>query len=166
MSADRASLRDCVLTRMPATAVVEFVAFTYPLEGAMGVEWPAAPGAACHDGAGRPTRLHLAPGRWLLPAPDRATLALVEAATLAGLGAGTEVTGKWQGFELSGQGATRLLASTLDVAAVLEGRDGAAVTLFDCPAVLARIPDGYAIWVRASYVSDFVAAVDGLRSRA
>ncbi len=164
MSADRALLRDCVLARTPAVPVVEFVAFAYPFEGAMGVAWPTAPGAACHDGAGRPTRLHMAPGRWLLPAPDQATLALVEAAAVAGLGAGTEVTGKWQGLELTGAGATRLLASTLDVVAVLEGREGAAVTLFDCPAVLARIPDGYAIWVRASYVSDFMTAVDSLRA--
>jgi heterotetrameric sarcosine oxidase gamma subunit len=146
--------------------MLEFAAFGFPLGGAFVVGWPAAPGAVRHDEGGRPVLLHFAPARWLIPAPHPDVTALVEAATAAGAGAVVDVEGKWTALGLLGPGAARLLASTVDVEALLEGRECAAVTLFDCPAVLARVPDGFAIWVRSSYAADFVAAVDGLLRRA
>jgi heterotetrameric sarcosine oxidase gamma subunit len=145
--------------------MLEFVAFGFPLGGAFVVGWPAAPGAVRHDEQGRPVLLHFAPARWLVPAPHPDIAALIEAATQAGAGAIVAVDGKWRAMELTGPGAARLLASTVDVEAVLDGRECAAVTLFDCPALLARVPGGFAVWVRASYAADFAAAVERLRSQ-
>jgi heterotetrameric sarcosine oxidase gamma subunit len=155
----------CRLESLAPGPMLEFAAFGFPLGGAFVVGWPAAPGAVRHDGNGRPVLLHFAPARWLAPAPHPDIAALIEAATQAGAGAVFDVDGKWRALELIGPGAARLLATTLDVAAALDGRECAAVMLFDCPAVLARVPDGFAVWVRASYAADFVAAVEGLRSR-
>jgi heterotetrameric sarcosine oxidase gamma subunit len=160
-----AAIADCRLEQRPRAPMLEFVAFGFPLGGAFVVGWPAAPGAVRHDEAGRPVLLHFAPARWLAPAPHPDIAALIEAATHAEAGAVVDVDGKWQALELLGPGAARLLAATIDVAAVLDGRECAAATLFDCPAVLARVPGGFAIWVRASYAADFTAAVERLRSR-
>lgn len=146
--------------------MLEFAAFGFPLGGAFVVGWPAAPGAVRHDEAGRPVLLHFAPARWLAPAPHPDIAALIAAATEAGAGAVVDVGGKWTAMQLLGPGAARLLASTVDVELVLEGRECASVTLFDCPAILARVPDGFAVWVRASYAADFVAAVQGQRRQA
>jgi heterotetrameric sarcosine oxidase gamma subunit len=147
----------------PPEPMLEFAAFGFPLGGAFVVGWPAAPGAVRHDEAGRPVLLHFAPARWLAPAPHPDITALIGAATEAGAGTVVDVDGKWQAVELLGPGAARLLASTVDVGMALEGRECAAVTLFDCPAVLARLADGFAIWVRSSYAADFVAAVEAVR---
>ena len=76
-----------------------------------------------------------------------------------GVGTAVEVEGKWTALELDGPDAARLLSSSLDVAAVLESRDCAAVVLFDCPAVLAKSAQGYLIYVQSSYAADFKAAV-------
>jgi heterotetrameric sarcosine oxidase gamma subunit len=148
----------------PPEPMLEFAAFGFPLGGAFVVGWPAAPGAVRRDEAGRPVLLHFAPARWLVPAPHPDITALIEAATVAGAGAVVDVDGKWRAMELLGSGAARVLASSVDVEAVLDARECAAVTLFDCPAVLARRPDGFAIWVRSSYAADFVAAVERLRN--
>ena len=68
-----------------------------------------------------------------------------------------DVSGKWEALSIAGPGATRLLACALDIEAVLQGRDCAAVTLFDCPAIVARAADGFAVWVQSSYAADFMA---------
>jgi heterotetrameric sarcosine oxidase gamma subunit len=149
----------CRLERRPAGPLLEFVAFGFPLGGAFVVGWPAAPGAVRHEADGRPALLHFAPARWLAPAAEADVIALIAAAIEAGAGIVVDVEGKWQAFELHGDGAGRVLASTLDVAAVLETRECAAVTLFDCPAVITRLPGGYAIWVRASYAQHFEASI-------
>lgn len=159
-----ATALSCRLEQRPPEPMLEFVAFGFPLGGAFVVGWPAAPGAVRHDEAGRPVLLHFAPARWLAPAPHPDIAALIEAATQADAGAIVDVDGKWRAMELLGPGAARLLACTVDVAAVLDGRECAAVTLFDCPALLARVPDGFAVWVRASYAVDFTSAVERLRS--
>ena len=154
---------DCRLDRSATEPMLEFAAFGFPLGGAFVVGWPAAPGAVRHDEAGHPVLLHFAPARWLAPAPHPDIAALIDAAIEAGAGAGVDVDGKWAAMELVGPGAARLLASTVDVELVLGGRECAAVTLFDCPAILARMPGGFAIWVRSSYAADFVTAVEALR---
>jgi hypothetical protein len=142
---------------MPAGPMLEFVAFGFPPGGAFVVGWPAAPGAVRHDEHGHPVLLHVAPARWLAPAPHPDVTALIDAAVDADAGARIDVEGKWQPFELAGPGAARLLASAFDVDQALEGRECASVMLFDCPAVVARVPAGFAIWVRASYAADVVA---------
>lgn len=157
--------RRCRLESRATAAMLEFAAFGFPLGGAFVVGWPAAPGAVRRDEAGRPVLLHFAPARWLVPAPHADTAALIAAAVEAGAGVVVDVDGKWQEFELLGPGAARLLASTIDVEAALEGRECAAVTLFDCPAVLSRAPDGFAVFVHSSYARDFTAAVEGLRGQ-
>jgi heterotetrameric sarcosine oxidase gamma subunit len=130
------------------------------------VGWPAPPGAVRHDGDGRPVLLHFAPARWLVPAPHPDIAALLGAAAAAGAGSVIDVEGKWTAFRLLGPGARRLLASTIDVEPLLAARECAAATLFDCPAVLASVPAGFAIWVRSSYAADFVTAVGLLLPRA
>ena len=153
------------LVPRPSGQMLEFAAYGFPLGGAFVVGWPAAPGAVRHDDAGRPALLHFAPARWLVPAPHQDIVAVLEAAVHAGAGAAVDVEGKWQALDLTGPGARRLLATTIDVEAVLDGRDCAAVTLFDCPAVLALAPGGFAIWLRASYAAHFLSVVEGLRGR-
>ena len=155
----------CRLEMRTPEPVLEFAAFGFPLGGAFVVGWPAAPGAVRHDADGRPVLLHFAPARWLAPGPHPDITALIDAAVTAGAGASVEVEGKWTALELLGPGATRLLSSTVDVEPLLEARECAAVTLFDCPAVLARLPDGFAIWVRSSYAADFVASAERLLAR-
>lgn len=165
MSARRDSAtRDTRLEARLPEPTLEFAAFGFPLGGAFVVGWPAAPGAVRHDEHGRPVLLHFAPARWLVPAPHPDIAALLDAAAEAGAGVIVDVDGKWQAMELTGAGAARLLACTIDVEAVLEGRECAAVTLFDCPAILARARGGFAIWVRSSYAADFVAAAGAQRS--
>jgi heterotetrameric sarcosine oxidase gamma subunit len=154
---------DCRLEARATGALLEFAAFGFPLGGAFVVGWPAAPGAVRRDEDGRPVLLHFAPALWLAPAPHAEIAALIAAATQAGAGDVVDVDGKWQAMELLGPGAARLLSSTVDVEAVLDGRECAALTLFDCPALLTRVPDGFAIWVRSSYTAHFVAAVESLR---
>jgi len=166
MSARAHALRDDWRLERPAPGpMVEFAAFGFPLGGAFVVGWPAAPGAVRHDEDGRPVLLHFAPARWLAPAPHPDIAALIAAAGEAGAGAAVDVDGKWTAIRLLGPGAARPLASTIDVAWVLDGRECAAVMLFDCPAILARVTDGFAVWVRSSYAADFVAAVEGQRNR-
>jgi sarcosine oxidase gamma subunit len=74
-----------------------------------------------------------------------------------------DVSGKWDALSIEGPGAIRLLCCALDLEGVLKDRDCAAVTLFDCPAVLARVPDGFALWVQSSYTADFVGTAERLR---
>ena len=161
----QASPGDCRLELRSPGPMLEFVAFGFPLGGAFVVGWPAAPGAVRHDAGGRPVLLHFAPARWLAPAPHPDITALIDSAVAAGAGVVVDVEGKWTALELLGPGATLLLSSTVDVAPLLEGRECAAVTLFDCPAILARLPDGFAIWTRSSYAANLVTAVEGLLRR-
>ena len=82
---------------------------------------------------------------------------LLEGAASAGAGSLINASGKWVPVDIEGPGAARLLASTLDIEAVLSNRDCAAVTLFDCPAVVARVTQGFRLWVQASYAAHLLA---------
>ncbi len=150
----------CVLTAVPAGRTVEFAAFGSTAPGTLGAlgTGAIAPGSVRRGADGRPAILHYAPGRWLLPALSAELDAWLSKAVAAGAGSAVEVEGKWTAIELRGVGAARLLSSSLDVAAVLENRDCAAVVLFDCPAVLATSALGYLIYVQSSYAADFRAA--------
>jgi hypothetical protein len=70
-----------------------------------------------------------------------------------------DVTGKWREIRLTSAAAARLLANTVDVDALLAGRDCARTALFDCPAILTRLDTGYAVWVERSYEHAFNVAV-------
>ncbi len=143
---------------------LEFIAFVFPPGGAFVVGWPAAPGEARHDAVGNPVLLHFAPSRWLAPSPDAEITALVAAAEQSSAGTAVEVGGKWREYALSGADAARALACSVDSVALLDGRECAAVNLFDCPCVLARTGQGYAIWVQASFAADLAGAFARLRT--
>ena len=147
----------CHIERQPPQRLLEFAAFRWPAAALDGAAWPSAPGGVVRDEAGQPRLLHSAPGRWLLPDPSEAVQAQADAAARSGHGAAIDVTGQWATLTITGAGAARLLACAIEIHSVLEGRDCASVRLFDCPAVVARRPDGYALWVQSSYVSDFLA---------
>ncbi len=155
-ASDTGGLR-CTLEALPGGRALEFVAFG-DARAAL-AEWPASPGGVRRGAQGRPEILHFAPARWLLPEPDAATCAAAAAAAAAGSGSVVDVEGKWIAMDLMGPDARRLLSASIDVAAVLESRDCAAVVLFDCPAVLAASDAGYRVYVKASYSTDFMAAV-------
>jgi sarcosine oxidase gamma subunit len=151
----------CALTALPDGRMVEFAAFAPTMPGALAAlgAGALAPGSVRRAVDGRPAALHFAPARWLLPDPDAELDAWLTRAVAAGAGAAVEVEGKWAAMELEGADAARLLSSSLDVAAVLDSRDCAAVVLFDCPALLATSAQGYLIYVQSSYAADFRAAV-------
>ncbi len=147
----------CTLKLLPPVRVLEFAAFAGAAARLQG--WPLAPGGVRRGAQGRPEMLHFAPARWLLPEPDASSCAAAAAAAAAGTGAAVDVEGKWTVMTLEGADSRRLLSASLDVAAVLESRDCAAVVLFDCPAVLTASGEGYWIFLKASYAADFRAAV-------
>ena len=143
--------------RKPTGTVLEIAAFGWPPRGTAFADWPTAPGAMRRDAAQQPALLHFAPARWLAPDPAPAMRTLLDAAASAGGGTVIDVSGKWEALSIVGPGASRLLACAIDIEAVLEGRDCVAVVLFDCPAIVARAVDGFAVWVQASYAADFMA---------
>ena len=146
---------ECLIERLPAGRLVEFVSFYWPTPDLAAADWPITPGGVRHDTSGQPALLHFAPGRWLAPNPDPDLVALLDHAARDGAGTLIEATGKWEPLTISGSGAGRLLASTLEVASVLAGRGCAAVTLFDCPAIIASADQGFALWIQASYAAHF-----------
>jgi heterotetrameric sarcosine oxidase gamma subunit len=153
----------CRIDRLAGTCTLEFAAYAGPA-AAVTAAWPSAPGAVRYDAQRRPQLLHFAPGRWLAPDPDAEIRALLADAALAEAGVVLDVTGKWDALRISGAGASRLLACAIAVEPVLEARDCAAVTLFDCPAILTRAADGFALWVQSSYATDFAASAERFRT--
>ena len=95
--------------------------------------------------------MHVAPGRWLLPDPEPALLALLESSVAKDGGMLTDVSGKWRGLDVTGPGATRALRAAVAVESVLADRDCGALLLFDCPALLIRQARGFSVWVTSSY---------------
>ena len=153
----------CQIDRLPAGCALEFAFFAWPGADPGVSDWPSTPGAILRDPAHRSLMLHFAPGRWLVPEPSVESRELLNKVALAGLGMIVEVTGKYDPLTITGPGATRLLACGIDVEAILQGRECAALTLFDAPVILARMPEGYSIWVQSSYSADFVRTAEGFR---
>ena len=147
----------CRIVQLPVEVVLEFVAYAWPAQGCAPPDWPLEPGAVRRDAQQQPALLHFAPARWLAPAPAPELRRLLEAAASVGVGSLIDASGKWLPVDIEGPGAARLLACSLDIKAVLGSRDCAAVTLFDCPAVVARMADGFRLWVQASYASHLLA---------
>jgi sarcosine oxidase gamma subunit len=155
---------NCRIDRLPSACALEFAGFTWPAPDLGEPAWPNAPGAVRYDRQQHPVLLHFAPGRWLAPEPGVEIRSLLATAARAAVGVVVEVTGKRDGLFIGGPGATRLLACAIAIEAVLNARDCAALTLFDCPAILARAPGGFAVWVQSSYTTDFVTTAERFRA--
>jgi len=147
----------CRIIQLPVEQVLEFVAYAWPADACASPDWPREPGAVRRNAQQQPALLHFAPARWLAPAPAPELRRLLEGAASAGAGSLIDASGKWMTVDIAGTGAARLLACTLDIEAVLRDRECAAVTLFDCPAVAARVAQGFRLWVQASYAAHLLA---------
>ncbi len=150
---------DVTLTRLPEACVFEFVRRASTRDA----DWDCTPGRVDVAADGSPRRLHFAPRRWLVPSPDAQLLERLRGAEAGGAATCIDVTGKWVALRVAGVHAGRALASTIDLGAVLAGRACAAVTLFDCPSIVARDSAGLRAWVAASYVQAFEEAVARLQ---
>ena len=119
--------------------------------------WNGTPGTVSRPAA-QAAALNFAPARWLLLDADAAVVADAVAAGAVAI----DVEGKWRCFDVRGAQAASLLSSGVNVAAVLEARDCAAVSLFDCPAVITRRSsgDGFEVYVSASYAVSLRAALE------
>jgi heterotetrameric sarcosine oxidase gamma subunit len=148
--------------RLALERCFEFVAPVAPLKTFNGA-LPIEAGGVVRDSDGRAVLLHFAPRRWLVPGPSNARYQILANLDLAGDGTLVDVDGKWQSFRLEGDGAIRILESSVNVDATLLGRSCAAVVLFDCPTVLARDENGFDCWVMSSYAESFLSAIDRLR---
>jgi sarcosine oxidase gamma subunit len=142
---------------IPSAQDVEVIALPSQPAFDCSSKWPTHPGAAQLGCDGRTSILHYAADRWLVSGPGVSATLLAAAAPQAY--ATIDVTGKWQAFRLCGERSGRLLASTIDIETALAGRDCAGVTLFDCPAIVARTDGMYLVWVQRSYGTDFQAAL-------
>jgi sarcosine oxidase gamma subunit len=147
------------LQRLALERCFEFVAHAHVPEAG----WPAQPGQVLRGSAGRAVLLHFAPGRWLVPAPDERLRTRLDALVRDRHGALVDVEGKWQALTPTPATATRVLASGVELDALLQGRDAAAVVLFDCPVIVVRGGAGFELYVAASYLHSFEAAVESLR---
>lgn len=116
------------------------------------------------SGSGR--SLHYAPDRWLISAPEPSTVAELERASSAGEGVHTEVSGKWLVIRIEGaaHGAPGVspLAAGFAEEHVLKDRDCAALWVFDCPVIAARVEANIEIWLEASYEASFQATLESL----
>jgi heterotetrameric sarcosine oxidase gamma subunit len=139
----------------------EFVAPCAPLERLHGT-LPMEPGAVLRDGAGHAQVLHVAPRRWLIPAPAEPLYRELAERDRSGDGALIDVEGKWQWLRLEGPQATRILESSVNVEGLLFKRSCAAGVLFDCPMVLWRDGEIFDCWVMSSYAQTFLQAIGEL----
>ena len=149
--------RHLQLLIQPPAQTFELVAFhSSGLESSPGAGWPLEPGRICRRADGRVETLYFAPGRWLICDPQDTVLAALRGAPGGAL---VEVTGKWLEYQLTGTGAARLLASTLDIHAVLADRDCGRVFLFDCPGIVVRSGEGFSIFVQRSHGHALASAI-------
>jgi sarcosine oxidase gamma subunit len=134
--------------------------FGYPLGSPLGSppipggDWQGAPGRVLH-GPGGALALNFAPARWLLLAPgDHWTAPAISAGALL-----FDTSGKSRLLQLPASHSA--LRAAVDVELVLEGRECAAVVLFDTPVVIARNGvDTLLLCVPASYADSFVASIE------
>jgi sarcosine oxidase gamma subunit len=158
MSAAAVGDRGAAMTALPLASCFEFVAYPGRTVDTVRMSaWPAKAGAALRDAAGRPTVLHFAPDRWLVPAPAPPLLQQLQVLERAGCGTLIDVTGKWQELRIAPEDARALLARSIDFEAVLTDRECAAIMLFDCPALLARREDAFNLWIAASFIQSVLA---------
>lgn len=144
---------DVGLKALPTAPVYEVVTFRQT-SCDLPEHWPKGSGEArrCIDGSAE--ILRIAADRWLLlrPCDDVTATALARACAL------TDVTGKWREFRLTGPSAARLLANSINLHELLSDRDCARTALFDCPALLYKLDDGFSVWIERSYENAFLRA--------
>jgi sarcosine oxidase gamma subunit len=104
---------------------------------------------------------HFAP-RYLLAINHKGTTPAVAATAEA---IAVDATGKWCGYRLHGSGARKVLAAGAHADLVLNGRECAALSLFDCPVVLLLVADAGEIWVPASYAESLCDALNKVGKR-
>jgi heterotetrameric sarcosine oxidase gamma subunit len=152
--------RELRATSRALAHVIEFKAYTYPIAAPWAALFPIAPGAVVRNGMGQCELLHFAPGRWLAPEPSAQLQSRLAAAAAAGAGVQIGVDGKWHALTIAGPGAEQALARTVALEAILAGRECAALTLFDCPSIIARSPATFDVWVQASYAADLMTSLE------
>lgn len=154
------------VSAQPLAACYEFVAYPGRQVDAAAISaWPARPGRALRDAAGRPVLLHFAPDRWLVPAPPPILLQELASLERAGRGCLIDVEGKWQEVRIASEHAHYILSTSIDVETVLAARECAAVMLFDCPAILARSDGRFHLWIAASFLQSFLAVTTSREMR-
>ncbi len=144
------------IRELPMASCCELVALPAATPQHFDTGWPLAPGAVRSDSDGRAELLHFAPGRWLMPDPQPQLLAQLQRQGVTTL---YDVEGKWRRCVLVGPAAARALGASISVESVLAGRECAAVTLFDCPAVLRRAGGEFELWTLSSYLEAFKRAL-------
>ncbi|MGH8252456.1 MAG: hypothetical protein ACRES2_00325 [Steroidobacteraceae bacterium] len=154
----------CLIEHRPQRRLLEFAAYRWPQTNGATPSWPVDAGAVVRDSNDAASLLHFAPGRVLAPDPSAATETLLDVAAAGGAGTRIDATGKWEHYIVRGLGAARLLACAIELGAVLDKRDCAAVTLFDCPAIVAKWRDGFELWIQSSYAGDFLATAQRFRA--
>ncbi len=149
---------DWQLRAVPTAPVYELVTYRPAFRDSLPADWPKEPGEARRGADGSAEILRIAADRCLIlnPLP---LLGATETA-VASLGPPTNVTGKWSEFRLTGSSATRLLANSIDVEELLAERDCGRTALFDCPALICKLNEGFSIWVERSYEYAFLVAVE------
>ena len=99
--------------------------------------------------------LRISADRWLWLDPVHATLAELASPGLIVV----DVDGKWVVYDAEAGVTRRVLTFAVDLDEILAARGHAAVTLFDCPAVVARRDGGrLLVGVHASYAASFESA--------
>jgi heterotetrameric sarcosine oxidase gamma subunit len=156
---------EVTVERLPPAPTREFVSFAATTSGDAWSDGCATPGQVEWLSVGTACRLYFAPRRWLVVGDCAELRARLAAACDAGVGTSVDVEGKWAALRLDGPDARLALASTVDIDAVLLQRDCAALTLFDCPAVVMREGAAYRMWVAASCAAAFEAAINALSGR-
>lgn len=150
------------LTRLPDRPTAEFVRHAAGPGDDGAAAWSAPAGHVECGPDGHARLLHFAPRRWLVVGRDAAIDERLRVAEQAGVGVRSDVEGKWEAMVLAGDDAARALAGSIDIAGVLAGRGCAAVTLFDCPAIVQRAGGEFRLWVTASCAQSFADAIDRL----
>jgi hypothetical protein len=117
---------------------------------------PARPGQVSRDADGRPALLHFAPRRWLVVSPGANLKAGLADLDDRGLGALVDVDEKWLPLRVGEP--SKSLGTCIAAGAVLRDRQCAAVSIFDCPAIIAGGESGIDLWVASSFVDTLRAA--------
>lgn len=156
---------DLCIVGAPFERCSELVALRAPATSEFGEGWPIAPGKVRLAPSGAAELLHFAPGRWLMPDPSKALMQQSERYVVAGAAELIDVEGKWRKIVLSGEAAMRVLAAGAAVESLLAECDCAALTLFDCPVILAGGTSRFELWVPSSYFPSFSSTLESLRDR-
>lgn len=115
--------------------------------------FPIMPGeTASHDEC---LTCHYAPNRWLSISTNEAAHRSVDKLFTNSQMNVTDITGFWTEFELNQASDLELLNAAAPIDLYLAGRNCGAMTLFDCPCILANINEQLSLFVKTSYAASF-----------